>query len=174
VNAGLIALAPEVEAVAFLDGDDWYESNYIEACLAHMHEGDAVLPAINFREERTTYARDTYGVPANTPILRKPLHPTFAQTWECCKSHSSAMFHRRVLTEMGGLHGLMGADWDWDMWLDFLARGYRLAYAPETHLNYRLRWGSNSRHEGRGDKREANREEILRHHALTFAKLGLT
>jgi glycosyltransferase involved in cell wall biosynthesis len=170
INAGLIALSPEVDAVALLDGDDWYESNYIEACLDHMHEGDAVLPAISFREEGTTFARDQYGLPSNVPLLREPLHPTFAQMWECCTSHSAAMFHRRVLTEMGGFHGLLNNDCDWDLWLDFLARGYRFAYAPETHINYRLRRGSASRSgEKKAAEREANRAEILRHHAESFS-----
>jgi glycosyltransferase involved in cell wall biosynthesis len=175
INAGLIALSPEVDAVALLDGDDWYEPNYIEACLAHMNEGDAVLPAISFREDGTTFARDQYGLASNVPILREPYGPSFAEMWSCCTSHSAAMYHRAVLTSLGGFHGLMNNDCDWDLWLDFLAHGYKIAYAPETHLNYRLRRGSASRAgEKKAAEREANRAEIRRHHARTFATLGLT
>ena len=173
INAGLIALSPEVDAVVLLDGDDWLESSFIERCLAHMDEGDCVIPAIKFCEEKTTYARDTYGVPANVPIIREPMYPTFEQMWTCCRLASSVMFHRHVLTAMGGIHGLMNRDWDWDMWLDFLARGYRFAYAPETWQNYRLRPGSNSRSAETHAQRERNRAEIRRHHAATFARLGL-
>ncbi len=178
-NAGLLLLKPEIKVVAFLDGDDWYEPNYIEVCVDHLHEGDFVLPAICYHSE---YEGDIYWEPRvseigrenlGRPELREPLHPTFEQMWEGCNAHSAAMFHRYVLTSVGGFHGLTNNDCDWDMWLDCLARGYRFAYAPETWINYRVRPGSSSSGPRKRELRNANLLEMSRHFAPDLAARGI-
>jgi glycosyltransferase involved in cell wall biosynthesis len=154
-NAGLLALAPEVEWVIFLDGDDWLEPNFIEECLLAQSESgsEIVFPG---------RVRHPGGPRVYMPDV---LNPTEEDLWQKCHGTSCAFVSRRLLVEAGGFHPATGGDCDWDFWIDAVRRGVRFAYAPRTHYNYRIRPDSMSRVSGER-LRPVHLREMRRHHGV--------
>lgn len=118
-NAGLLAL--ETDWVAFVDGDDWVEPDYVEKLLAAAGAADVVMPMLEI----------------NGLLVVADRAPTLAKLWaEDCRLFGCAMFRRRLLVRAGGFHPLMGGDCDWDFWIDALTRRARITYS-EAVYHYR-------------------------------------
>jgi glycosyltransferase involved in cell wall biosynthesis len=125
-NAGVMALAPGIEWVVFLDGDDWLAPTFIEEILREDRGSprpDILIPM--FQRE-----------PGGRPEFPRIFHPSEAMLHEECLI-SFGVIRRRLLVQAGGFHGLMGCDCDWDFWIDALRRGAVLQYVPRALYHYR-------------------------------------
>lgn len=148
-NAGLFHV--KTEWVAFLDGDDWLKPDWIEKCLAVADGADAVMSG--YREIHADGPRPVF--------WRKPVE---AGSWrDHCHGNSTALLRRSLVVEAGGFHPGVGYDCDWDLWIDLVDRGARIAYA-DTFYNYRIHPGNQPA--GPGEERDRNIQE-MRRHALT-------
>lgn len=159
-NAGLMALPDEVEYVVILAGDDWLETNFVLECLAAMTpDTQMVCPAMR----RVMYPGHDH---LKLEVPRR-LNPTLAQVWEWKTTYAwaVALFRREVLVEAGGFHPHVGGDCDWDMWVDLVARGYRLAYTDKTWFYYRYVATSMNRTKTR-EEWDGARDEMRRHHRM--------
>ena len=116
-NAGWACLT--TDWIVFIDGDDLLATNYLSECMRHTAGVDAVVSAM-----------EGEGLPGK-------LHPTVEDMWETSWLYACFMVRRRVLEEMGGFHHTFLGDYDWGFWMDFIQRGYKVAYAPETSYTYR-------------------------------------
>lgn len=152
LNAGLIALQP-VDRVAILDADNWLEPNYTAEMV--KHDADAVVSALIRHQGDET-------LPAALP---ERLHPSAADLWENCWTHFCPVFKYEALATVGGFHGLMSGDMDWDLWLDFALRGFTVAYCDSTAYHYRDHDGSYTQTIAQ-QRRYAHRIEMWRHHHL--------
>jgi glycosyltransferase involved in cell wall biosynthesis len=123
-NAGWAACL--TDKIVFIDGDDLLAPTYISECLRHTGGVDAVVSAM-----------EGEGLPGK-------LHPTVEDMWETSWLYACFMVKRRVLEETGGFHHTFLGDYDWGFWMDFVQRGYRVAYAPETFYTYRRHGGQHS------------------------------
>jgi len=150
LNAGLIALSP-VDRVAILDADNWLELNYLAATCSH--DADAVVAAI-----RKHPGPDTATLPG-------VLDPSAQQLWEWCWTNSCAVFRYDALAEVGGFHGLMSGDYDWDVWIDFALHGFSVAYCDTTYCHYRIHPDSYTQTQGQR-RQYGHRIEMWRHHRL--------
>lgn len=52
--------------------------------------------------------------------------------------HSGTMFRREAFVEVGGFDPRLTHAADWDLWLRFLASGYRATYVPDGCYGYRV------------------------------------
>jgi hypothetical protein len=107
------------------------------------------------------YARDT----VTRAEIPGPESPTLEQMWTWDKTYAwgCSLFRREVLIEAGGFHPHVGGDCDWDLWIDLIARGYRLAYTDKTCFFYRYSPDSMNRSKTAADW-DAARQEMSRHH----------
>lgn len=152
-NAGLLALRP-CDYVVFCDADDWLAPTFVVETLACALEEDAdcVVPALRRHDRRGIHE----------PVLPTIMHPTLTQLWQACSAWSCGLFRREMLSEIGGFHGLMSGDCDWDFWVDVTSRGYRIAYCDATHVNYRVHAESYTRRLA-ASERDRNKIEMARH-----------
>lgn len=154
LNAGLLAAKPS-EWVAVVCADDCVPADYLAEMVDAGRGADAVVAAIRYFGDSADHE----------PVLPERLNPSPRELWERCWTNFCPMFRRDALVECGGFHGLMSGDADWDLWLDFAFRGYRVAYTDRTFYGYRL-------HEGQWTQthapleRKDNRAEMWRHHQL--------
>jgi len=166
-NACLIALPADVEYVATIAADDWFEDNFVEECLAAMWDDvHMVVPAMRRVVEPGLDNNTRRGVLVDEmPRVR---HPTFEQVWawDMTYAYGVAMFRREVLVEAGGFHPSVGGDNDWDMWVDLVRRGYRFGYAEKTRFYYLYVPGSGCRSKTPEDWNR-HRLEMARHHRMS-------
>ncbi len=147
-----------------LDADDWLEPTYIEKTLPLLVDADVVLTGLQEHgpDRNSAYmpGYDRHYSQVTVDLLVHGYNRFFY----------ASLFRVGLLREIGGYHGKMAGGWgvaggyeDWDVWIDLLKRGVRLAAVQEPLLNYRTRVDSMLA------AAERNRailvEEILRHHA---------
>jgi glycosyltransferase involved in cell wall biosynthesis len=154
-NAGL-ALA-DSEFVAFLDGDDWLEPDFVQETL------DAITLAR--RDVAAVLTDIVRHYESGNVVRRAPLvpNPTLGQLWQRNTMHSTAMFRRQALLDAGGFHPAMAGHCDWDMWIDLAERGWSFGYTRLTAYHYTVRKGSFSTTET-APERMAWIDEMRRHH----------
>jgi glycosyltransferase involved in cell wall biosynthesis len=168
-NAGLMALPEDVEYVVIIAGDDWLDGNYVKECLAALTpDVDMVCSAMR----RVTQAG--VGGYANSRVTPSqslgPDSPTFEQmwTWDRTYAWGCSLFRREVLIESGGFHPHVGGDCDWDLWVDLIARGYRLAFTDKTCFFYRYSPDSMNRSKTAAHWNAARAEMRRHHHGSTL------
>lgn len=159
-NAALLAVPADTEFVVTLGGDDWLADNFVVECLAALGDADTVVPLmIHYGKPHHKY---------DEKLMVKKLHPTLEQIWDwdVTYAYAVALWRRSVLIEVGGFHPFVGGNADWDMWIDFVAHGYKFAYTDKTWFYYRYSADSmNHRQTREGWDRQ--RHEMRRHHRRT-------
>ncbi|MCK9629588.1 MAG: glycosyltransferase family 2 protein [Bacteroidales bacterium] len=160
INAALLAVPWDTEFVVTLGGDDWLADNFVGECLQAIGDADAVIPLM------IHYANPHHGY--DEKVMVEILHPTLEQIWEwdVTYAYGVALFRRSVLIEAGGFHPGVGGNCDWDMWIDFVARGYKFAYTDKTWFYYRYSPDGLNRRRTK-DQWDAERREMRRHHRRT-------
>jgi glycosyltransferase involved in cell wall biosynthesis len=159
-NAALLAVPPETEFVVILGGDDWLADNFVGECLNVIGDADAVVPLmVHYGNPHHEYDKK---------LAVKEQHPTLEQIWAWDKTYAYgvAMFRRSFLIEVGGFHPVVGGNCDWDMWIDFAARGKKFAYTDKTWFYYRYSKNSMNRRRTK-EEWDAHRKEMRRHHMRT-------
>lgn len=149
-NAGLLAVG-EVDWVAFIDADDWFQPDWLEKTVwcGEKLNADVVM----------TERRGTDG---------HRWTPTFGASpedwWQYCGGNSCALIRRTALVEAGGYNPRMwDGDEDWDLWYDLALRGAKFARQMGTWYNYRVHAGQWTR-TVTGERKSDMREEMRRHH----------
>ncbi len=140
------------ELIAFLDGDDLWEPDYLETMVAALDARrgedprvaavacDALLLLPDGTLSQKTYMDVAGGWPDGDVGVEELLsrNPVYA----------SALLRRAVLDEAGGLDaGLQGTD-DHDLWLRIAEHGHRIHHVRRTLARYRLRDSSLSADRG--------------------------
>lgn len=156
LNAALMATPADTEFVVTLGGDDWLADNFVGECLHAIGDADAVVTLM-----------EHYGRPHRAygeKLAVKKQHPTLDEIWdwELTYAYGVALFRRSVLIELGGFHPGVGGNCDWDMWIDFAARGKKLAYTDKTWFYYRYSANGQNRRRTREMWNE-ERREMRRH-----------
>jgi glycosyltransferase involved in cell wall biosynthesis len=157
-NAALMAVPAGTEFVVTLGGDDWLADNFVGECLRALGDADAVVPLmIHYANPHHAY---------DEKLAVEKLHPTLDEIWEwdTTYAYGVALFRRTVLVEAGGFHPGVGGNCDWDMWIDFVARGKTFAYTDRTWFYYRYSPNGQNRRRTR-DEWNAERREMRRHFA---------
>lgn len=163
-NVGL--MLAKTEAFLPLDADDWLDLAYIEKTLPLLADADVVLTGLQ-----------EHGPTRNGTYLPGYDRPYDQVTWELLlddynRFYYCSLFRTETLRECGGYHpamagwpGVHGGFEDWDLWIELLRRGVRLAAVNEPLFNY-----STANPEGMAVKASRNREalvaEMRRHHRL--------
>lgn len=165
LNAALMAAPADADYIVTLGGDDWIADNFVDECLQAIGDADAVVPLmIHYGNPHHAY---------DVKVKVKDLHPTFDQmwAWETTYAYGVALFRRDMLIEAGGFHPGVGGNCDWDMWVDFAARGKTLAYTDETWFYYR--YSANGQNRSRTKEQwDEERREMRRHHRRVGALPG--
>lgn len=161
-NTGL--MLAKGDAFLPLDADDWLDPTYIEKTLPLLQDADIVLTGL---QEHGPTRNGTYMPGYDRPydqVTADLLMNDYNRFYYC------SLFRTQLLREVGGYHpamagwpGVSGGYEDWDMWVDLLTRGVRLAAVNEPLFNY-----NTSNPEGMLMRAERNRQalvdEMKRHH----------
>lgn len=160
LNAALMAVPPDTEYVVTLGGDDWLADNFVGECLRAIGDADAVIPLM------IHYGHPHHGYDVKVKVPK--LHPNFEDmyAWDVTYAYGVAMFRRDFMIEAGGYHPRVGGNCDWDMWIDFTARGKTFAYTDKTWFYYRYSPDGHS-HSRTREQWDAERREMRRHHRRT-------
>ena len=112
-NAGVAALAGEIEWLAFLDSDDEWLPGKLAAQVAWARDN----PTSQIFQCREKWMRD--GQPARRPVrLREPAGEIFSECVErCCISPSAVMMRRELLADLGGFDERYRICEDYQLWL---------------------------------------------------------
>jgi glycosyltransferase involved in cell wall biosynthesis len=140
------------EYVSFLDSDDLWMPNYLEAMDRALqedrHAGLAYTDAWVFNDETRLIFRGTamssFHPPLVPPTDRNELLKLLVQQNFI---FSSATVRRSVLDRVGLFDTRLRATEDWEMWLRVVAAGYRAVRPPGVHAIYRWRRDSLSKDE---------------------------
>ncbi len=123
-NAGV--LNSSGDAILPLDADDWIENTYLEKTVPLLTEG------IGF---------------VSTDMQRFGVHtqrlPATIRTLEQQKSDNQipvcSLISRKAFLETGGYNGRAPGYEDWNLWIDILKRGWKMAVVNEPLFHYRCR-----------------------------------
>ena len=151
------------EFVALLDGDDLWESDYLEKQLKFAREGNYDLvyaDALLFGESRVAGKTYMQTAPSEGPVTFMSLLRN-----DCNVLTSGVVARRLSLIEAGLFDESLRNAQDFEMWTRMAKRGARLAYQREVLLRYRCREGSLSGDEMNRLKREIR---VYSHIAETY------
>lgn len=135
-----------------LDADDWIEATFIEKTLPLLE--DVVCVGLQEFGERT----GTYSAAKRLRRLTLEQERKGNMLFYC------ALYRTSLLREVGGWNGRMIHGYeDWDLWIDLMQRGAKLAAVDETLFNYRTRSDSMLA-DTEKSWREWCLDEMARHH----------
>lgn len=140
------------EFVAFLDGDDLWNSDYLEKQLRFAREGSYDLvyaDALLFGESPIAGKTYMQTAPSEGPVTFVSLLRN-----DCNVITSGVVARRAALIEAGLFDESLRNAQDFEMWARMAKRGARLAYQRKVLLRYRCREGSLSGDEMNRLKRE--------------------
>jgi glycosyltransferase involved in cell wall biosynthesis len=140
-----------------LDSDDWIESTYIEKTLPLLE--DVVCVGLQeFGERAGTYKP---GCELGIEKLTVEAERTSNRLFYC------SLFRTSLLREVGGYNSRMIHGYeDWDLWVDLMQRGAKIAAVDEVLFHYRTRKDSMLA-DTEAHWREWCLDEMARHHGYT-------
>lgn len=122
------------EFIAFLDADDLWTADKLEAQLKALQENPEAGVAYSWMDcidESGKFFRTGFHITENGDIYAKLFLVPFVTTG------SNPLIRRQALTEVGGFDESLAASQDHDMYLRLAAR-YNFVAVPRTQLLYRL------------------------------------
>lgn len=143
-----------------LDADDWLEPTFIEKTLPLLDAGaDVVFTGLQEHGERT----GTYVPGCGTPLDEL----TVEQERMSNRLFYCSLIRTSLLRDAGGYNGRMIHGYeDWDLWVDLMQRGAKLAAVNEPLFNYRCRKDSMLA-DTEANWRDWCLDEMARHHGYT-------
>jgi cellulose synthase/poly-beta-1,6-N-acetylglucosamine synthase-like glycosyltransferase len=140
-----------------LDADDWLEPTYIEKTLPLLDAGaDVVVTGLQEHGERT--GRYRAGCELGLGKLTVEQERMSNRLFYC------SLLRTSLLKEAGGYNGRMVHGYeDWDLWVDLMQRGAKLAAVDEPLFNYRTRKDSMLA-QTEAQWKDWNWDEMARHH----------
>ena len=144
-------------AILPLDADDWLEPTFIEKTLPLLDAGaDVVFTGLQEHGERTgTYMP---GCDLGLDGLTVEAERLSNRLFYC------SLIRTSLLKEAGGWNGRMINGYeDWDLWIDLMQRGAKLAGVNEPLFNYRTRKDSMLQ-QVEVHWKDWNFDEMARHH----------
>ncbi|HKS09530.1 MAG TPA: glycosyltransferase family A protein [Pyrinomonadaceae bacterium] len=151
------------EFVAFLDGDDLWNSDYLEKQLKFVREGNYDLvyaDALLFGDSPIAGKTYMQTAPSEGPVTFISLLRN-----DCNVITSGVVARRAAVIEAGLFDETLRNAQDFEMWTRMAKRGARLAYQRKVLLRYRCREGSLSGDEMNRLKREIR---VYRHIKETY------
>lgn len=151
------------EFVAFLDGDDLWQSDYLEKQLKFVREGGYDLvyaDALLFGDSPIAGKTYMQTAPSEGPVTFISLLRN-----DCNVITSGVVARRSAVIEAGLFDETLRNAQDFEMWTRMAKRGARLAYQRKVLLRYRCREGSLSGDEMNRLKREIR---VYRHIKDTY------
>ena len=144
-------------AILPLDADDWLEPTFIEKTLPLLDAGaDVVFTGLQEHGERT----GLYMPGCEVGLERL----TVEQERMSNRLFYCSLIRTSLLKSAGGWNGKMIHGYeDWDLWIDLMQRGAKLAAVNEPLFNYRTRKDSMLA-ETEANWRDWNWDEMARHH----------
>lgn len=122
------------EYISFLDADDLWTPDKLEAQLKTLHANSQAAVAYswtNWIDESGQFLRPGGHIAANGNVYEKLLLRDFVE------SGSNPLIHRKALAEVGGFDESLTSAADWDMWLR-LAAHYEFVAVQSPHILYRV------------------------------------
>jgi cellulose synthase/poly-beta-1,6-N-acetylglucosamine synthase-like glycosyltransferase len=132
--------AARADVIAFLDGDDLYERDYLARMLQALQDD----PALGF----VTCDAQLFGAGVRRARLYSEAHPIQGPlTLERVLTRqvnvfTAAVVRRSAFQSVGGFDAHLRAAEDLDLWIRLLALGWRGAVVPAPLVRYRRREGS--------------------------------
>ena len=156
-----VALEAGVDALVFLDADDWLKPSYLRKAVEILNRHPEA-GAVNAWTD-TIGLMDTYWIPP---------HSQFPLLLAECLSTPPAVVRREAYERAGGFSpALSYAYEDWDLWIALCRAGYALLTIPEPLIVYRMREGSMS-HRYNPATREHGRRALLARHGDLLSTYG--
>lgn len=139
-----------------LDADDWIDLTYLEKTLPLLADHDAVCTGLQEHGERR---RGTYMPGQEFGIERL----TLEEERRCNRLFYCSLFRTSLLKEVGGYNPQMRWGFeDWDLWVDLMQRGARIAAVREVLFHYSTR--ANSMLQTAEQHKDELLNEMARHH----------
>lgn len=140
-----------------LDADDWIEPTFLEKTLPLLE--DVVCVGLEeFGERHGTYMP---GCELGLENLTLEDERRSNRLFYC------ALFRTSLLKEVGGYNGQMAHGYeDWDLWIDLMQRGAKLAAVNEVLFHYNTRAGSMLQ-DTEANWRDWCLNEMARHHGYS-------
>jgi len=140
-----------------LDADDWIEPTYIEKTLPLLED----VVCVGLQEHGTRNGTYTPGCEIGLENL------TVYQERDSNRLFYCSLFRTSLLKEVGGYNGRMVHGYeDWDLWVDLMQRGAKLASVDEPLFHYRTRKDSMLA-DTEANWRDWCLDEMARHHGYT-------
>jgi glycosyltransferase involved in cell wall biosynthesis len=137
-----------------LDADDWIEDTYIEKTLPLLED----VVCVGLQEHGTRNGTYTPGCELDMKELTVEAERASNRLFYC------SLFRTSLLREVGGYNGRMIHGYeDWDLWVDLMQRGARMAWVDEPLFHYRTRKDSMLA-DTEANWREWCLDEMARHH----------
>lgn len=128
------------EWICFLDSDDWWTPDKLEACLPYLDESDMIYHPLVIVKDKATNApmRITGG-----PLPPAPLYENLLYYGNCI-SNSSVVVRKALLERVGFLNEdiRFRTVEDFDCWLRIVKETDRILYLPQAQGSYWVSAGS--------------------------------
>jgi glycosyltransferase involved in cell wall biosynthesis len=126
-----------------LDADDWIDPTYLEKTVPLMKNGVGVVST-----DMVRFGKVNDVLPARLLTVEEEKN---ANEIPCC-----SLIKREAFLQAEGYNPKADGYEDWDLWIDILKRGWKMAVVNEPLFHYRVLGNSNN---ARGDEK---REELIK------------